>query len=193
MAIIEQATIEVNADTSDVKEKLTEMESLGKKFGTALSGALQGAITGGKSLTDVLRGIGLQFANLTLKSALNPIENMLSKGFGDLFKSVLPFAAGGVVGTESVAPFAAGGVVTEPSFFRMPGGRLGLMGEAGAEAILPLSRGPDGRLGVRAEGGGAPTHVTVNIQTQDLKSFRRSEAQVSAALARAVGRGRRGL
>ena len=66
------------------------------------------------------------------------------------------------------------------------------MGEAGSEAVMPLARGPDGRLGVRSAGGGA-TSVTVNISATDAESFRRSEAQVSAALARAVARGRRAL
>ena len=46
-----------------------------------------------------------------------------------------------------------------------------------------------GRLGVAASGGGAATTVVVNIATSDAESFRRSEAQVSAALARAVARG----
>jgi hypothetical protein len=35
--------------------------------------------------------------------------------------------------------------------------------------------------------------VTVNVSTPDAESFRRSEAQVSAALARAVSRGQRGM
>jgi phage-related minor tail protein len=73
-------------------------------------------------------------------------------------------------------------------------GGLGLMGEAGPEAILPLKRGSDGRLGVAA---GAPGErgapITVNITTPDIAGFRRSEAQVAAGLARAVARGRRGL
>jgi phage-related minor tail protein len=70
---------------------------------------------------------------------------------------------------------------------------LGLMGERGAEAVMPLARGPDGRLGVRTGGGGGrPVSVTVNVSTPDAASFRRSEAQVSAALARAVARGQRG-
>jgi phage-related minor tail protein len=66
-----------------------------------------------------------------------------------------------------------------------------MAGEAGAEAILPLARGADGRLGV--QGGGQATVVHVNVTTPDADSFRRSEAQVTAMLARAVGRGRRGL
>ena len=49
-------------------------------------------------------------------------------------------------------------------------------------------------IGVIANGAsGRVTQVTVNIQTPDVESFRRSEAQVAAALARAVSRGRRGL
>jgi phage-related minor tail protein len=66
------------------------------------------------------------------------------------------------------------------------------MSERGAEAVMPLARGPDGRLGVRSQAG-RPVSVTVNIATPDAESFRRSEAQVSAALARAVARGQRGL
>ncbi|TXN19956.1 phage tail tape measure protein, partial [Methylobacterium sp. WL19] len=38
---------------------------------------------------------------------------------------------------------------------------------------------------------GQPVSVTVHIATPDAESFRRSEAQVAAALARAVARGRR--
>ena len=94
-----------------------------------------------------------------------------------------------------MTPFAKGGVVAAPSYFPLGRG-LGLMGEQGAEAILPLARGPDGRLGVRSAGGGAPgrpVNVTVNIAAAGADSFRRSEAQVAAALARAVARGQRGL
>jgi phage-related minor tail protein len=57
---------------------------------------------------------------------------------------------------------------------------------------MPLARGSDGRLGVRTEGGASVT-VNFHIATNDAESFRKSEAQVTAMLARAVGRGRRGL
>ena len=67
------------------------------------------------------------------------------------------------------------------------------MGERGAEAIMPLARGPDGRLGVAASGGGSgATHVNVNITTPDVAGFQRSQVQIAGALARAVARGRRG-
>ena len=87
----------------------------------------------------------------------------------------------------------AGGVINAPTYFPH-GDNVGVMGEAGAEAILPLARGADGRLGVATAGGGhdAPA-VVVNITTPDIQSFQRSQSQVSAALARAVARGRRGI
>jgi phage-related minor tail protein len=69
------------------------------------------------------------------------------------------------------------------------------MGEAGAEAILPLRRGADGRLGVAAGGGGggAAVNVVFNVTATDAASFRKSEAQVTGMLARAVARGARSL
>ena len=58
--------------------------------------------------------------------------------------------------------YAKGGVVDKPTFFKYGGaGKLGIMGEAGAEAILPLSRGSNGKLGVQASGGG--TNIVVNV------------------------------
>ena len=194
MPITERAVIEITADTKDVKRQFQEMEDLGRQFGRSLSRAFRGAVSGGNSLADILEGLARRLADLALDASFKPIENMVSSLFGQLFKSVSPFADGGIVGASSLAPFAAGGVVSEPTFFPLGTGRLGVMGEAGTEAILPLARGPDGRLGVRAEGAGAPVNnISVTIQTQDLASFRRSEAQIAATLARAVGRGRRGL
>ena len=97
-------------------------------------------------------------------------------------------AKGRVLLRGMVMPFAKGGVVGAPTYFALGHG-LGLMGEQGAEAVMPLARGPDGRLGVQSGGGGRPVSVTVNIATPDVESFRRSEAQVSAAPAR----GQRGM
>jgi hypothetical protein len=57
---------------------------------------------------------------------------------------------------------------------------------------MPLARTPDGRLGVAASGGIGGS-VTVNIQTPDADSFRRSETYLTGLIARAVSRGQRGL
>lgn len=84
--------------------------------------------------------------------------------------SIAPQALGGAFGPGGVIPFAMGGVVTRPTLFAFGnGGRLGVMGEAGEEAIMPLKRGADGKLGVAGAGvsvivndyrtGGAPVGV----------------------------------
>jgi phage-related minor tail protein len=88
--------------------------------------------------------------------------------------------------------FASGGVINTPSYFPLSGGGLGLAGEAGPEAIVPLSRGSDGRLGI-ASGGGQGSNITVQIVTPDASSFRRSEAYLTGQIARAVARGQRGF
>ena len=64
------------------------------------------------------------------------------------------FARGGAFGPAGeITAFAAGGVVSRPTLFPFANG-IGLMGEAGPEAILPLRRGRGGRLGVEAGGSG---------------------------------------
>ena len=82
---------------------------------------------------------------MLLKAAVKPVANhfggMLSGGVNADFSagcSALP--TGGSFTQGRVMPFATGGVVNGPVAFPMRGG-LGLMGEAGPEAIMPLSRG----------------------------------------------------
>ena len=61
-----------------------------------------------------------------------------------------------------VQPFANGGVVSSPTMFPMSGNRTGIMGERGAEAIMPLKRTPSGQLGVQAQ----TSPATVNVYNQ---------------------------
>lgn len=61
------------------------------------------------------------------------------------------FADGASFRHGRVVPFAQGGVVQSASTFPMSGNRTGLMGERGAEAIMPLKRMPSGQLGVQAQ------------------------------------------
>ena len=77
----------------------------------------------------------------------------------NLGAQLLGSAQGNAFGPSGVIPFANGGVVTRPTLFPFAGG-TGLMGEAGAEAILPLSRGSNGNLGVEST-------VNVNVQNNN--------------------------
>ncbi|EJZ7017985.1 phage tail tape measure protein [Salmonella enterica] len=61
-------------------------------------------------------------------------------------------AVGGVYNSADLSRYS-GSVVSRPTFFAFAKG-VGVMGEAGPEAILPLRRGADGKLGVVAASGG---------------------------------------
>lgn len=63
-------------------------------------------------------------------------------------------ASGGVLMNGNIVPFANGGIVSRPTLFPMAKGGVGLMGEAGPEAVMPLKRGKGGKLGVAADGAG---------------------------------------
>ncbi|MHB2211700.1 phage tail tape measure protein [Methylobacterium sp. CM6257] len=186
---------ETKSDTQDAArvKQLETLDRLAQNFGRSLDAALTRGAASGRSLDGVLGTIGTKLAGAAVRAAAGPVQS----GLTGLINTVLGagseagFARGGVFRGGRVQPFAAGGIVAAPTYFPMAGG-TGLMGEAGPEAILPLGRGPDGRLGVAA--GGAPVRpvsVTVNIATPDPGAFRRSEAQVTASLARAVARGQR--
>lgn len=169
-------------DTANqLKVVLDDLEARSRSFGAALTDALKGAVLDGDSLTEVLQNIGYRFSSIALDSGLMPLQNSLTGVFSGLTNSL----------SNSIA-FAQGGVVNGPTTFPMAG-RTGLMGEAGAEAIMPLQRGPDGRLGVATADSGHPTQIVFNVQAADVQSFRRSESQINAMLTRAVGRGRRGI
>ena len=185
----EGSIAENREEAEALSEVMGDLERRSERFGAALTSALQAATTGGKGLDDVLRGLGQRLSGIALSAGLKPFEAVggLLNGGGSLFA----FADGGMPG-RSVTPFAEGGVVSSPAFFPMGGG-LGLMGEAGAEAILPLKRGPDGALGVAAPSAGGGSQIIFNVTATDAASFRKSEGQIAAMLARSVGRGQRGL
>lgn len=183
----ETVNVEFQASTEAFETALKNLEDRAQRFGSVLTGALKGAVISGKSLEDTLRQIGMNLAGMALDAGLKPLQNLLGNAFSSVLGSILPFSHGGLTG--GIQAFAEGGIVSAPTYFGM-GSKTGLMGEAGAEAILPLQRGSDGRLGVATSGGGSrQPNVSVTIVAQDMNSFRKSEAQVSAAIARAVGRG----
>ena len=174
-------------DLGSIGAGLDRIELSADRVSRTLTRAFANAAISGRSLDDTLRGVALSLSKMALNAGLKPLQTGLSSVMSSFVSS---FGATGA--TTPVAAFADGGIVTRPTFFGAGAG-LGLMGERGAEAIMPLARGPDGRLGVAMNGGGGGPTINVNIAAQDVESFRRSQAQVTGALARAVARGRRGV
>ncbi|MGE0627341.1 MAG: phage tail tape measure protein [Hyphomicrobiaceae bacterium] len=195
---IETWTVAVTADVSELQLQLDAAGGYARQFSRAVTSAFTGVAVQGKSLGDVFKSLALSMSKIALQAAFRPLEQSIGGLFssllaGGLGGSVTPFAKGGVLGSATPLPFASGGVIASPIAFPLRGGAIGLAGERGAEAIMPLARDPDGRLGVKAQGGGGPVAITFNITTPDADSFRRTETQISAMLARAVGQGQRNL
>lgn len=172
-------------ELTSVEIELGRIGNLADGVARSISAGFRGALLEGKSLKSVLGDIARSFADITLKAAIKPLGDMVGGLIGNLFAGTNP-ALG------NVTPFAKGGVIATPSYFPLGASPpVGLAGEAGPEAIMPLARGPDGRLGVAGGGGGA-VNVTFNVTASDARSFAASEAEISAMLLRAVKRGARG-
>lgn len=192
----ERWVVEVDADTGPLQRELARVATLGEQFGRSLTQSFEGLVLRGRSFDDVLRSLGQRLAQLSFQAAFKPLEN----GIGSFFDNIVSGAlTAGIAGSNKRTggptlpiPFASGGVVATPTFFPLGNGRTGVLGEAGAEAILPLRRGSDGRLGVAAQAGAGMT-IAFNVTSPDAESFTRSEAQISAMLSRAVARGQRVL
>ncbi|WP_261331556.1 phage tail tape measure protein [Maritalea mobilis] len=171
-----------------------EVQSMSRAIGGGLRRAFDGLVFDGMRLSDALRTVATSMIDAAYNAAMRPVQTaiggVISNGINGLMSSILPFEKGGAFSGGRVTPFARGGVVSGPTPFAMRGG-LGLMGEAGPEAIMPLTRGPDGRLGVQAAGGGGAVSVTMNITTPDVQGFRRSQSQIAAEMGRALARGQR--
>lgn len=155
--------------------------SVGSNLTTALADIATGAKKASEAFknlsTSVIRSLTEMIIKLTITE---PIVRSLKAGLSGLTSFITPGAApgaplnivpagasakGNVFNFGNIVPFALGGIlngiVNRPTLFKMAGG-AGLMGEAGPEGILPLSRGRGGKLGVNAEGLGGPP-IMVNV------------------------------
>jgi phage-related minor tail protein len=101
------------------------------------------------------------------------------KGFGAGVAAFQGSAHGNVFQNGNLIPFASGGIVTRPTVFPMAQG-AGLMGEAGAEAIMPLTR-IGGDLGVKSTGGGAVVNIYNNVGA-DVSTSERTTADGQKAI-----------
>jgi phage-related minor tail protein len=194
------------ADDTSLQDTSSTLDSITAKtqaltisaggFARAMTQAFSSSVSGGKQFDDVLKTLALRVSSLAVTAAFKPLTASLTSGISSLFSGLTGSAGTAAASVQAnalgaIKPFASGGVIGAPSYFPMMDGGVGLAGVAGPEAIMPLARGPDGRLGVSGNGGG--NSITVQIATQDLDSFRRSESYVTGQIARAVARGQRSL
>ena len=175
--------------------KTKDLTASATAFSRAMTQAFSTSITGGKQFDDVLKSLALRISDLAVRLAFKPLEKSLASGISGLLSGLTGSSGAAssslAAASGAIKPFASGGVIGTPTYFPLANGGTGLAGEAGPEAIMPLTRGPDGRLGVAAGGGG--NTITVQIATPDLDSFRRSESYITGQIARAVARGQRSL
>lgn len=189
LSVIEQALQDVTENAgSDLASALTtpfqQGESAAQRFGSVVLNVLSQIAQ--KILTESLTGLftsavgnigfGVQNAGVSASSGVSTADLQGA------------FANGGVFnGGKEVQAFANGGVVSSPTLFPMANGGTGLMGEAGAEAIMPLRRDASGRLGVEAAGGQSPTVNVFNQSGADIETVVRPDNEVDIFVKRVNG------
>ena len=186
-----QATQNKIQELIDPLQQITgAAQAMGTAFAESFKGVVDGSMTGTEALRGFFQSIADYFSNMAAEIAAEAIKlaalefvkfiisSFASSGGGGTSEfgtaptgktfAVSPSANGNVFDQNKIVPYAMGGVVAKPTLFQFANGgagRLGLMGEAGPEAILPLKRGADGKLGVEAQGGGVG-NIVVNVDAK---------------------------
>lgn len=195
-ALQRKDVVEIVAKNQALQEQLTQAEQLkavysdiGMSIKSGLVDAVQSAIDGTKSLGEVASNVLGNIANKILDVAINMALFGVMSGtgtggglLGGLFKKN---ANGNVFAQNGIVPFANGGIVDRPMMFPFAKG-IGLMGEAGPEAIMPLKRGADGKLGVAGGGGGTVVNVSVDASGSSVQGNNGQSAALGRAIAASV-------
>jgi len=193
--------IELTKQQKLEEEKLAaakkKVEAVASTLATETVGALKSIVNGTKTASEAFRDMAINIIQqimdiLIWQPLIASLTNSISGAItgsaggggamGGIIGSIFGFQKGGAFSSGNIIPFANGGVVGSPTMFGMSGGRTGLMGEAGPEAIMPLKRGSDGKLGV--EGGGNVTvHQTFNFSANGDESVKKIIAQAAPKIA----------
>lgn len=141
------------ADMARIATRQASSALLGSLVGAAASYFGGSAAGGGNGMA--AGSAGATSSNLGASSA----------GYSSTY---FPQAKGGAW-SSGVQMFADGGaftnsIVSKPTAFGMANGKTGVMGEAGEEAIMPLTRTSSGKLGVMAIGGGGAGGTQINVE-----------------------------
>lgn len=139
----------------DVAEQYDPVLQKQKEWTDSMISGFAAMWTGGQTFLDTLANIAMKLAEMAAMEAFTTIfeSSGIQKTIGSVIGSVFGVqmnAKGGVYNNSPSLSAYSNSVVSSPTMFAFAKG-AGLMGEAGPEAIMPLTRGPDGRLGVSAE------------------------------------------
>ena len=153
---------------TDMEKRQQAFDDIAKRGFEQMGDALiDFAITGKSSFGDMIQSMLVDLAKLEMRMQMMKWYESMGggSGGGGILSGLLGMFTGttqakGGAWSNGVQMFAKGGVVNRTTAFGMRGG-LGIMGEAGPEAIMPLKRGRDGSLGV-ASAGGSNVQVVVN-------------------------------
>lgn len=166
--------------------------NVGEAFSTTFGGMedalVQFVTTGQVAFEDLINSIISDLARLAIRQAITgPAAGLLS--------AAISGAVGGATGAPmNIIPSAKGnvfdragmrsGMIRQPTLFTFArGGRLGLAGEAGTEAIMPLARDSHGRLGVSAEGAATrPVKIELVLKADRDLSVREGQARESGGV-----------
>ena len=174
------AVAKYEADIARITE-LNRLEEQRKSIMASVESSMESGfmamVDGTKSVKDAFKDMAREIIKelyrvLVVKRMVGAISGGMGS-LGSLFSGPAPGSTASILGTVNangnaffggrLTPFANGGIVGGPTMFPMAGGKTGLMGEAGPEAIMPLKRDKNGRLGVSVDGGSGSVVVNNNI------------------------------
>jgi hypothetical protein len=159
----------------------------------SIENGMMAMIDGTLSVKDAFKSMAAEIIKelyrvLVVKRLVGSFDSMTGTGSGLVGMIMGAFQANGGAwqGGSQIKAYADGGVVGGPTTFPMAGGKTGLMGEAGPEAIMPLKRGANGKLGVQMEGGSQGNVVinqSFNFQANGDDSVKKLIAQAAPKIA----------
>lgn len=184
-AQLDAAQKEVDAVNKSLEDNGIKVEDVSKKISSSLSSGLVNALRNGGNAFEMFSNLATTALQKILDKLLEmavvtPILNAFTGGSGGtIFGAITKLFAskdGNVFENGNVIPFAKGGVVSKPTVFPMANGGTGLMGEAGAEAVMPLRRMNNGKLGVEADNSGNAVQVNIyNQSNSEIETRKRND------------------
>lgn len=196
-------------------------QSLGNAFEGAFNGLITKSMTARQAfasftnsiLADIAKIIAQEMRSQLLKAIIRPLAGAALSGLGNLAQSAgaIQFtnissdpnmigpmkptfssvnAKGGVYSGAGISAHS-GTIVSSPTVFPFAKG-VGLMGEAGPEAILPLKRNAQGKLGVAVDNaghsGGNMYNITVNVESKQGESPSQFGDRAAQAIIRSIAK-----